>query len=118
MKKTLLAVMFTSLLLSSFFVSSVVADDVTITIKGGIGCTVSIHNNESYDINGTINFIYQRVFIYGGANATGSGVLIPGETAIFWFFATGICTVYVEVHAGNHTVIRKGISIFNFVILF
>jgi hypothetical protein len=116
MKKTLLAVIFTSLLISSFFVSPATA--VIITIKGGFGCTVTIENNENYTINANISIVSNRIFGEGGGNITGHGGIKPGHSTIANLRPPGIESIYAMGHSGNQTVIRKGISIFRFVILF
>lgn len=117
-KKTILAAIFTSLLISSLFVFSVTADNVIITIKGGFGCTVNIQNNENRTINATMTVVSQRIFIYGGTNITYKGKIYPGEGVGFRSLVFGIESVYAMVCTEHQIVIRKGISIFNIVILF
>jgi hypothetical protein len=118
MKKTIYAAIFTSLLISSLFVSSVVADNVIITIKGGFGCTVNIQNNENHTINATMTVVSQRIFVYGGTNITYKGKIYPGKGVGYRSLVFGIESVYAMACTENQTVIRKGISIFNVVILF
>jgi type 1 fimbria pilin len=118
MKKTLLATIFTSLLIFSIFASSVIADDVTITIKGGFGCTVTIQNNGNNTINASISIVSYRIFREGGANMTGNGPIKPGESVSLRSFPPGIESVYAMAQVGNQTLVRIGISIFYFVLLF
>jgi type 1 fimbria pilin len=80
MKKTLLAAIFVSLLISSFFVSPATA--VIITIKGGFGCTVTIENNENHTINANISIVSHRIFTEGGGNITGHGGIKPHHSTI------------------------------------
>jgi hypothetical protein len=118
MKKIRLAVILISLVISSLFVSSSAADHVVITVKGGFGCTVSVYNTGNYTINATMTVVSHRIFIYGGTNTTWCGEIYAGETVGFRSLEFGLESVYAMAHAENQTVIRKGISIFNFVILF
>ena len=118
MKKTLLATIFTSLLIFSLFVSSVVADDVTITIKGGFGCTVTIQNNGNETINASISIVSNRIFGEGGANTTGHGPVYPHMSYGARLIVPGIQSIYAMGQVGNLTVTKKGISFFRFVFLF
>jgi len=118
MKKTLLATIFTSLLIFSLFVSSVVADDVTITIKGGFGCTVTIQNNGNYTINASISIVSHFIFREGYTNTTGNGQIRPNESVSIRSLPPGIESIYAMGQVGNLTVTRNGISFFRFVFLF
>jgi len=119
MKKTPLAAIFISLLLSSFFVSSAVADNVTITIKGGIGCTFAITNNGNETIGANMSYIAETIFRDRGVNDTGKNIPIkPGETFLIREMISGLNWISASANVGNHVVSKKGISIFNFVILF
>jgi len=118
MKKKCLAIkilIFTSLLIFSLFVSSVAADDVTITIKGGFGCTVTIQNNGNYTINASISIVSDKIFREGGANTTGNSPIPPGSSVSFRALRPGIESIYAMGQAGNLTVTRNGISFFRFV---
>jgi type 1 fimbria pilin len=118
MKKTLLAMIFISLLIFSLFVSSAVAEDVTITIKGGLGCTVTIQNNENYTINTSISIVSYFVFREGGENRTVNGPIGPYVSISLRSFPPGIESIYAMGQAGNLTVKQEGISLFRFVFLF
>lgn len=118
MKKTLVVMIFTSLLMYSVFVSSVIAEDVTITIKGGFGCTVTIRNNGNSTINASIIINSSRIFREGGTNSTGHGLIKPGESISATSYPPGIESIYSQAQAENQTLVRKGISIFYFVLLF
>ena len=118
MKKTILAVIFISLLISSFFVSSATAD-VIITIKGGFGCVISITNNENETIKANLSWIAKSVFRERGANATGNDIPIkPGDGYFYKGMISGLNWISASANVGTHSVSKKGISIFNFVILF
>jgi hypothetical protein len=120
MKKTLLAATFTLLLIFSFFVSSATADNVTITIKGGFGCTITVTNNEQNKtvlVNASI--ITESVILYGGTNSTVVRFpLQPGFSFHLRSRVPFIEWVNAMAQVGNQTVTRKGISICRFVILF
>jgi hypothetical protein len=118
MKKIRLAVILISLVISSLFVSSSNADNVIITVKGGFGCTISVYNTGNYTINATMTVVSHQIFIYGGTNTTWRGEIYAGETVGFRSLKFGLESVYAMAHAEKQTVIRQGISIFNFVILF
>ena len=119
MKKTILAAIFTSLLLSSFFVSVATADNVTITIKGGIGCTFAITNNGNETFEANMSYIAKTIFRDRGENDTGKNIPIkPGETFLIREMISGLNWISASANVGNLTVTRKGISIFNFVVLF
>jgi hypothetical protein len=121
MKRKCLAVgitIFTSLLIFSLFVSSVVADDVTITIKGGFGCTVTIQNNGNYTINASISIVSHFIFREGSVNMTGNGSIKPHQSVSLRALPPGIESIHAMGQAGNLTVTQKGISFFRFVFLF
>jgi hypothetical protein len=118
MKKIFLTTIFTSLFIFSLFVSSVTADDVTITIKGRFGCTVAIQNNGNYTINASISIVSHLIFKEGSANMTGNGPIKPGESVSLRALPPGISSIYAMGRAGNLTVTRNGISFFRFVFLF
>jgi hypothetical protein len=109
---------FTSLVIFSVFVSSAVADNVTVTIKGGFGCTVTIHNNGNSSINGSISIVSHRIFGTGDTNSTGGGIIQPHESISQWSSPGHITSMYAIGQAGNLKVIKKGISFFHFVLLF
>jgi hypothetical protein len=109
---------FTSLVIFSVFISSVTADNVTITIKGGFGCTVTIQNNENYFINASISIVSHKIFSEGGGNSSGHGPITPNESVSLTLSPPGIETINATAKAENQTVMRKGISFFHFVILF
>jgi hypothetical protein len=94
------------------------ADDVTITIKGGFGCTVTIQNNGNYTINASISIVSDKIFREGGANTTGNGPIPPGSSVSLRALPPGIESIYAMGQAGNLTVTRNGISFFRFVFLF
>ncbi|MBE3137358.1 MAG: hypothetical protein IMZ43_08235 [Thermoplasmata archaeon] len=118
MKKTLWVATFTLLFLLPFFVSFAIADNVTITIKGGFGCIVTIQNNGNYTINGSISIVSHLIFREGYGNTTGHGPIEPGESISARYFPFGIDSIYAMGQAGNLTVTRNGISFFRFVFLF
>jgi hypothetical protein len=117
MKKTLLVAIFASLLLSSFFVSSATADNVSISIQGGFGCTIIILNNENHTITANVSIVSYKLF-REGTNVTGYVKVKPGEAGSLRSLPPGIESIYAMCQVGNLTVTRKGISIFYFVILF
>jgi hypothetical protein len=97
---------------------SIVAEDVTITIKGGFGCTVTIQNNGNETINASISIVSNRIFGEGGANTTGHGPVYPHTSYGARLTAPGIQSIYAMGQVGNLTVSKKGISFFRFVFLF
>lgn len=113
-----MAATFMLLLLLPFFVSSVIADDVTITIKGGLGCTVTIQNNGNETINASISIVSNRIFGEGGANTTGQGPVYPHTSYGARLTAPGLQSIYAMGQVGNLTVTRNGISFFRLVFLF
>jgi hypothetical protein len=119
MRKTLLAAIFISLLISSFFVSSATADNIIITIKGGFGCVISITNNGNETIKANMSWVAKTIFRDRGGDAIGNDIPIKsGETFLYKGMISGLNWISASANVGNHVVSKKGISIFNFVILF
>jgi hypothetical protein len=119
MKKIIFTTICTSLLIFSFLVPSVIADEVLITIKGGFGCNIIIQNNKNCTIRANVSIICHRIFREGKLNSTGKNIPIEKDHSFrARVLPPGIDSVYAMAQVGNQTVIRKGISFFYFVFLF
>ena len=101
-----------TLFISSFFSLAGAQSDVEITIKGGLGCTITFNNHGNETVKG--NFTYSAVAFLrnAGYKDIGNGTIKPHETFIYKKFVPYFSKVMVTAQAGDAFVEKVGISIF------
>ena len=97
------------LLISPFFSFAFAQGDIDISIKGGFGCHILIHNHSNDTVMGSINYTADGFFRHRSEQA--NITILPFSMLESWIAHPGIMNLNVSVQAGDILLTRHGFSI-------